>query len=272
MKHFFLVASACAAWAMFGCGESQPTEHTSAKAAKIADMKRATDHHSYAKPSEAVTTHLSWEADVDFDTRQIHATATYQLDVAKDAERLLLDCRGLDIRTVKVDGLDVAFELGPERPFIGQPLSIPVTPTSNEVAVTYSTTDQADAFLWVEGEHPFLFTQSQAILARTWVPCQDSPGIRFTYDATVRVPNELMALMSAVNPTTKTEDGAYTFRMDQPIPSYLLALAVGDVEFREVGAHTGVYATPDLIDAAEFEFSEMAVSYTHLTLPTTPYV
>ena len=257
MKHSLLVAIACATLATVGCADSQPTETPSTKSAQIADMKRATDHHSYAKPSEAVTTHLSWDAEVDFASRQIHATATYQLDVADDAQRVLLDCRGLDIQAVTVDGQKVEFELGPERPFIGQPLSIPVTSTSKQVAVAYSTTDQADAFLWVEGERPFLFTQSQAILARTWVPCQDSPGIRFTYDATVRVPKELMALMSAVNPTSKSDDGVYTFRMDQPIPSYLLALAVGDVEFREVGAHTGVYATPDLIDAAEFEFSEM---------------
>jgi len=257
MNHPFLVTSVCGALAFFGCKESHPAETPSAKEAHILDMKRATDHHSFAKPAEAVTTHLSWDAEVDFDTRQIHATATYNLKVADDAERVLLDCRGLDIHSVQVDGQDVEFELGAEQPFIGQPLSIPVHPTSNKVAVAYSTSDNADAFLWVEGEHPFLFTQSQAILARTWIPCQDSPGIRFTYDAKVRVPKKLMALMSAVNPTVKTDNGVYTFRMDQPIPSYLLALAVGDVEFREVGPHTGVYATPDLIDAAEFEFSEM---------------
>ena len=128
------------------------------------------------------------------------------------------------------------------------------------MSITYNTQPGADAFLWVEGSedaNPFLFTQSQAILARTWIPCQDSPGIRFTYNATVDVPKDLMALMSAVNPTEKNAEGHYTFVMDQPIPSYLLALAVGDVEFRSVGAHTGVYATPDLIDAAEYEFAEM---------------
>ena len=71
------------------------------------------------------------------------------------------------------------------------------------------------------------------------------------------MPNNLMALMSAENLTEKTENGVYEFKMTQPIPSYLLALAVGDVEFRSVGEHTGVYATPDLIDAAEYEFAEM---------------
>ena len=112
---------ACAALAILGCGEPQPDTTHSAKAAQIADMKRATDHHSYAKPSEAVTTHLSWDAEVDFASRQIHATATYDLDLAEDAQRVLLDCRGLDIQAVQVDGQAVEFELGPERPFIGQP-------------------------------------------------------------------------------------------------------------------------------------------------------
>ena len=206
---------------------------------------------------EAVTTHLKWDAKVDFDQRQITATATYQVQTAKDAERLLLDCRDLTIHSVTVDGQDAPFELGPVRPFLGQPLSIPVTGTTKEVSVAYTTSPDAAAFLWVEGESPFLFTQSQAILARTWVPCQDSPGVRFTYEAHVEVPTELMALMSAVNPTEKSADGHYDFVMEQPIPSYLLALAVGDVEFRSVGAHTGVYATSDLIDASEYEFAEM---------------
>ena len=227
------------------------------KAQFIADMKRATDHHSFSKPSEAVTTHLQWDATVDFDNRQIHAVATYDMQLAETAERIILDARDLTIHSVTVDGQPVEFELGPERPFLGQPLSIPLTSNAKQVSVDYTTSPDAAAFLWVEGERPFLFTQSQAILARTWVPCQDSPGIRFTYEANVQVPQELMALMSAVNPTDKSANGQYHFRMDQPIPSYLLALAVGDVEFRSVGEHTGVYATPDLIEAAAYEFAEM---------------
>ena len=251
MTRLFLCLGALVALA--SCNSNSPN----AKEQRIADMKRATDFHSYSKPSEAVTTHLSWEARVDFETRQIHATATYDMKLADDAERILLDARDLDIQQVTVDGATVDFELGPSRPFLGQPLSIPVSPSSETVSVTYSTSPNAAAFLWVEGESPFLFTQSQAILARTWVPCQDSPGIRFTYDAKVSVPNELMALMSAVNPTEKSEDGNYRFEMNQPIPSYLLALAVGDVGFQSVGEHTGVYATPDLLDDAAYEFAEM---------------
>ena len=227
------------------------------KTQAILDMKRATDFHSFSKPDEALVKHLEWDASVNFDERTIDATATYSITTSQDAERIILDIRELNISSVLVDGSEASYEIGDEMPFIGSPLSIDITPATKEISINYSTQPGADAFLWVEGDNPFLFTQSQAILARTWIPCQDSPGVRFTYNASVKVPSDLMALMSAENPTSKNEHGYYEFKMEQPIPSYLMALAVGDVEFRSVGEHTGVYATPDLIDAAEFEFSEM---------------
>tara|TARA_B110000879_G_scaffold122713_1_gene162406 strand:- start:104 stop:1984 length:1881 start_codon:yes stop_codon:yes gene_type:complete len=233
---------------------------STAKQEAILNMKKATDHHSYSKPEEAVVTHLDWTADVDFKSRTISATATYDIKTSDNAKEIIFDIRELDILNVKVDAKEVSFIIGEEQDFIGSPLTVSITQASKKVSITYNTQPGADAFLWVEeseGMAPFLFTQSQAILARTWIPCQDSPGVRFTYNATVDVPEGLMALMSAVNPTKKDSKGHYTFLMDQPIPSYLLALAVGDVEFRSVGEHTGVYATPDLIDAAEYEFAEM---------------
>ena len=179
-----------------GCSTS--IDSTPKKSQFVAEMKLATDHHSFSKPEEAITTHLKWDAKVDFDRRQITATATYTIQASANA-----------IHGVTVDGVESRFELGPTRPFLGQPLSIPVTSETQKVSVSYTTSPNAAAFLWVEGDAPFLFTQSQAILARTWVPCQDSPGIRFTYEAHVEVPSDLMALMSAVNPTEKSKNGHY---------------------------------------------------------------
>ena len=256
MRLFFLIGGVLALTAgLSSCGGEAPAD--SAKTQAILDMKRATDHHSYSRPEEAVVTHLNWNAAVDFDTRVITATATYDIETAADAERIIFDCTDLTIQTVRVDGEAVDFELGPAQPFIGQPLSFPVSGDSRQVSIDYQSSPEAGALLWVEGDNPFLFTQSQAILARTWIPCQDSPGIRFTYEAHVDVPQGTMALMSATNPTAQSADGHYDFRMDQKIPSYLLALAVGNVEFRSVGAHTGVYAVPELIEAAAYEFAEM---------------
>lgn len=242
-----------------GCTDSPPagSDTLTAKQQAILDMKRATDFHSFSRPEEARVVHLDWNASVDFESKIIRGVATYTVDCAEDAERIVFDTHGLEVGAVQVDGEAVVFDLGREQPFLGQPLSIPVLPSSREVTIWYTTAPDAGALLWVDGESPFLFTQSQAILARTWIPCQDSPGIRFTYRASVQVPTNLMALMSATNPTEKSPNGSYTFEMAQPIPSYLMALAVGDVEFREVGAHTGVYATPELIEAAAYEFAEM---------------
>jgi leukotriene-A4 hydrolase len=166
---------------------STSSDSSSTKKEAILKMKRATDHHSYSKPAEAVVTHLDWNAVVDFESRTIAATATFDLETSDHAEKVILDIRELDILSVQVDGKDSPFNIGEEQEFIGSPLSIEITPLTKKVSITYNTQPGADAFLWVEGSedaNPFLFTQSQAILARTWIPCQDSPGIRFTYNAT----------------------------------------------------------------------------------------
>lgn len=223
----------------------------------IAQSKLVRDAHSYALPNEARVTHLNWDAEVDFVNKTIRAIANYNIQNLTQTSKIIFDIKGLRIENVKVDGSPVTFEIGEEKPFIGAPLSIPIQADSKVVSIEYVTSPGAEALLWVEGEKPFLFTQSQAILARTWIPCQDSPGIRLTYDAKVTVPSDLLALMSAENPQQKNDTGVYTFRMDQPIPSYLIALAVGDIAFKPIGERTGVYAIPSLVEAAAKEFEDM---------------
>lgn len=249
-----------------GCGNtgesSSASENSapSAKAQRIAAMKQVTDHHSFARPEEARITHLSWDANVDFDTRTISGCATYDIETSNDAERIILDTHELTIEGVTVDGQPATFALGEAQEHLGRPLTVDLTPGAKQVSVCYVSDPGADALLWVEAQGdqaPFLFTQSQAILARTWIPVQDSPGIRFTYEANVRVPQGLMALMSAENPTAIDPDGRYSFRMTQPIPAYLLALAAGEVEYRSVGERCAVYAVPGLIEEAAYEFGEM---------------
>ena len=242
--------------------QAAPNDSTtpSAKAQRIAAMKQVTDQHSFARPEEARIVHLDWSARIDFDARTISGTATYDIETAADAQRIVFDTHELTIEGVSVDGQPGEFSLGDAQPFLGRPLSIPISTGAKKVAIQYTSDPGADALLWVEAQGdkaPFLFTQSQAILARTWIPVQDSPGIRFSYDADVQVPEGLMALMSAENPTAMNPDGRYSFKMEQPIPAYLLALAAGQVEYRDVGERCAVYAVPELIDAAAYEFGEM---------------
>jgi aminopeptidase N len=130
------------------------------------------------------------------------------------------------------------------------------------VEVAYRTHPDSTALQWLppeltsSGEFPMLFSQSQSIHARSWIPLQDTPSVRFTYEATLHTPGELLALMSADNDPAAVRDGEYHFTMPQPIPSYLMAIAVGHFFFAPIGEQTGVYAEPELLEAAAWEFAE----------------
>ncbi|HNP18344.1 MAG TPA: M1 family metallopeptidase [Fulvivirga sp.] len=245
---------------IWGCSTNNNSEQKNEKM-----VTEINDPHSYAKPSESVVKHLDWTATVDFDSKTITAKATLTLENATDAKNVVLDTKMLNIEKVTLgeDEQPTTFILGEYDQFLGKSLTVEITPETKYVNVYYTTSPEAEAVQWLspiqtaDKEQPFLFTQSQAILARSWVPIQDSPGIRFTYNATVTVPSNLLALMSAENPKEKNETGTYHFKMEQPIPSYLLALSVGDLEFRELGPRTGVYAEPSVIEAAAYEFGDL---------------
>ena len=256
-----------AAFLVLGCGGGPTPQGDSTQGRADAPentRKMTTDPHSYARPHEIAISHLDLSLDVDFETRKLQGRASLTLDRRGEASRLHLDTRDLEIHRVSLDDADAeaAFTLGEERPYLGRELAVEVGPETRVVHVEYSTSPAAAAVQWLEpnqtagGEHPFLFTQSQAILARTWVPCQDTPAVRMTYSAEVRVPPALMAVMSAEGASERNETGVYTFEMPQRIPSYLLALAVGDLEFRAMGERTGVFAEPSVVEKAAWEFAE----------------
>lgn len=223
------------------------------------------DTHSYAQPEQALTTHLSLNLEVDFEQKKLAGFARFNIS-NNGADVIYFDTKNLNIQkvTLGTDESPTTFQLGEEQPFLGTALEVAITPSTELVTIYYETTpDGAAALDWLEPiqtadkKHPFLFTQGQAILTRTWIPCQDSPGIRISYDAKITVPNDLMAVMSASNPQEKNESGVYNFKMEQPIPPYLLALAVGDLKFAPIGERTGVYAEPSVVEAAAYEFADM---------------
>jgi aminopeptidase N len=222
----------------------------------------AKDPHSFSDPGQAVVTHLNLDIEVDFDDRSLEGTATWDLRRSLLSREIVFDTRDMRIASVTAEGKPLAFRLGAETDNLGAPLTVDLPEGVSQVTIAYRTEPDAAALQWLSprqtagGKEPFLFTQSQAILARTWVPCQDSPAIRFTYQARVRVPNHLLALMSASNPKVLSPNGEYHFEMPQAIPSYLLAMAVGDLRFQSLGKVCGIYAEPVSLQAAAYEFAE----------------
>lgn len=247
-----------------GCAERQ-------EPAASAAGSTAADIHSYARPAEARVTHVDLDLTADFEARRLTGTAT--LDVAREAgaDSVVLDVKTLEIEAVTApDGQPLEHALGPEDPILGSALTVRLPEGVDRVVIRYATSPDAAAVQWLEPaqtagkRRPFLFTQGQAILTRTWIPTQDSPGIRQTYSARIVVPEGLRAVMSAemLTPDGQAVDGeagvrAYRFLMNEAIPPYLIALAIGELEFREVGPRTGVYAEPPVIEAAAAEFAEM---------------
>ena len=226
---------------------------------------RPSDTHSSAEPQKAVVKHLDLDIKVDFDSQVISGKASWQINNIDEAEEITFDTRQLNIEKVTLgeDEKEAPFSMGDSVQYLGRSLKIKIQAETKRVNIYYSTSKEAAALQWLNPQqtagkkHPFLFTQSQAILARTWIPCQDSPGIRFTYNATVEVPRELLAVMSAENPQEKNAEGKYKFKQPHAIPSYLMALAVGDIAFKAVDQRSGVYAEPATLKKAAYEFADM---------------
>lgn len=247
-----------AAFALWSC--SQPKETSSSMPPLPADP------HSFAQPDRVKVKHTHLDLKVDFQTRTIQGTARLDITAAENGDTLVLDTRNLNIQKVRTGNpaKELAFSLDSAQPFLGQALRIPVPKgASSQVFIDYSTTEGADALQWLEPEqtagkkHPFLFTQGQAILSRTWFPCQDGPGIRFTWSADVQVPAGLKAVMSSENRTADTAAGKFHFEMPHPVPAYLVALSVGNLAFQPIDARTGVFAEPEMLSKSVYEFADL---------------
>jgi leukotriene-A4 hydrolase len=234
------------------------------------------DPSSFANVSAFVTTHLVLDLTTDFETKTLRGTVELVLDRRDPAATdLVLDTRDLAIEKVEAATNSGAFietthRLEAASQAFGSALHIAMPPGTDRVRVTYSTSPTARGLQWLTPEqtagrkHPFLFSQAQAIQARSFVPLQDLPGVRVTYDATIRTPKDLVAVMAAEVVANTSRPGTFTFRMPQPIPSYLLALAVGDLVFKPMSDRTGVWAEPSMVDAAarEFEDTEKMIQVT----------
>ncbi|MEO1034164.1 MAG: M1 family metallopeptidase [Pseudomonadota bacterium] len=228
------------------------------------------DVHSYANIADYRQQRLHLDLAVDFEQSILTGFAEIEFErLSAERSALVLDTRSLVIRSVEyAKGKRwerLPFELGAADPILGRPLTIDVparAPRQFRLRINYESRPEASGLQWLSprqtagGELPFLFSQSQAIHARSWVPLQDTPAVRFPFTAEVRTPPGIRAVMGAGSAEVDRESGRYTFDMPQPIPSYLLAIAAGDLEFRAIGERTGVFAEPSVLASAAHEFAD----------------
>ncbi len=226
------------------------------------------DEFSYAQPQKVRIDDLALALAVDFAAKTLSGSATYALEWRdKAATELVLDTRELTIEKVEAEATPgqwapLQFALAPADKTLGSKLTIQAPQRPARVRVTYTTSPGASGLQWLEPsmtagkQTPFMFSQSQQIHARSWVPLQDTPQVRFTYTARVTSPTDAMVLMSADNDPKAARDGDYSFKMPQKIPSYLLAIAAGDMVFVPISGRAGVWAEPGMAEKAAKEFAD----------------
>ncbi|MEQ8180060.1 MAG: M1 family metallopeptidase [Amphiplicatus sp.] len=244
------------------CGDKQ----SEAPAAETGAPVVVGDKFTYANYDEVQATNVDLDLTVGFDSKTLEGTATLDLKRIKpDAARVILDTNDLEISSVEVQGRGgwaaTDFTLGEDDEILGSKLEIALPKGADRVRIAYRTSPGAEGLQWLSPEqtdgkrYPYMFSQNQAINARSMAPLQDTPAVRLTYSATLRTPPELLAVMSAEQ-DEGPRDGEYSFEMPQPIPSYLIAVAVGDLQFKAINDRIGVYTEQALLDAAVEEFSE----------------
>ena len=254
-----LLGSALAAPLLHACA-------TAPSAASAAMAPLPEDVSSYARPEEARVTHVSLDLTADFDRKAFTGKARLDIAARPGAREIVLDSKGLQIRSITAGGRPLTYALGENDERKGAPLTIQFD-GARQIEIDYESAPGASALQWLEPAQTssgkrFLFSQGQAIHNRTWIPTQDSPGIRQTYDARIVAPEDLKVVMSAEMLTPDGEPAgagqrAFRFRMPQAIPPYLIAIAIGDLAHRDVGPRTGVYAEPSVIERGAYEVADM---------------
>lgn len=240
----------------------------------IAASAYAADPHSYAETDKFLVRDVALDLRADFTAHRLEGTAELTVEqVDPNADELNLDTRDIEISTVHLIEASgrakvLAFKLAPADPILGSKLTIQfphccAATQQMHIRISYRTSSEASALQWLQpaqtsGPHPFLYSQGQSIHTRSWIPLQDTPGVRVTYSARIRTPPDLVAVMSAAHvQDSKAEPGEYRFEMKQPIPSYLIALAIGDLRFRSLGDRVGVWTESSRLDAAANELVDL---------------
>lgn len=251
-----------------GCQNHQTTHKTPNKTdnEKIITTSQRPDPFSFSKPNQVKASHLELNLKIKFKQNILDGFVVVTYDVIDpSAKQLILDTRDLKIK--RVESLNdskykkLNWRMGNQIAGMGTELSIDLPADLSPIKIFYETSPTASGLQWLKAEqtstkkHPFLFSQSQAIHARSWIPLQDTPSVRVTYNATFETRPELKVLLSADNNEQDAVNGVSHFSMKQAIPAYLIAIAVGDLKRKQISKHVAIYAEADVLDAASYEFA-----------------
>ena len=222
------------------------------------------DSHTLSNYYEVQVNHAHLDLTVDFSSRILTGSVTLSFSRISEANQLILDTKYLEVKEVLDQfGNNLKFKFLENDELLGVPLSIQLNDSTQSVKIFYATTDKSEALDWLSAEQtagkefPFMYTQGQSIFTRSWIPIQDTPGIRVTYDADITVPDGMLPVMSASNPQEYNSSNTYHFEMKQSISPYLIALAVGDLAFKAIDDRTGVYAEPSMLSSCADELIDM---------------
>jgi aminopeptidase N len=259
------IAAALFAASCQSSDRAAPPEPARAAIAPILSTPDAVDIHSYAKPLEARVTHVALDLAVDFAAKRIGGTATLDLDAKPGVGTIILDDKGLEIASITAaDGTPLTYKVGARDENLGAPLTVDIG-AARKIVITYKSAPDSGALQWLTPAqtagktHPYLLSQGQSIENRSWIPTQDSPGIRQTWEAKITVPQPLTAVMSAPRagePAVTGTSRQFAFKMNKPVAPYLIALAVGDLAFKPLGARSGVWTEPAMLDKAAAELAD----------------
>jgi len=235
------------------------------------------DPTTYTDLTQGKIKHIDFRIRADFSTCTLDIEATYQMQEPIRGS-LYLDTFKLNIKDAHVNSQALAWEFDDNDEILGERLHLKDLDGAESFTLAFQTSPESRALQWIDasktagGKHPFLFSQCQSTHARSIFPCQDTPSVRFTYSAEVEVPKGLRAVMAAEQVEASEGSGKFIFKMPQPIPSYLFAIGVANLVFHEFGPRTGMYAEPEIIEAAAWEFAENEIKVTEAEKLLGPYM
>ncbi|XP_017773520.1 PREDICTED: leukotriene A-4 hydrolase isoform X2 [Nicrophorus vespilloides] len=227
------------------------------------------DPSSFSRPDLAVVTNIKLSLKVHFDQKIFSGNCDLTVKkLHENVNEVVLDVKDLDIESIYETETNTKCKYTLSQPVgeFGSELAIEIPPkeVNNYIfTINYKTRPHASGLQWLEPEqtagkkHPYVFSQFQAIHARSFLPCQDTPYVKTKYEALINAPTDLSVVMSAIRDATKPMIGynLHHFKQDVPIQSYLIAIAIGALESRKIGPRSTVWAEKEFIEMAANEFA-----------------